>query len=209
MFIFLCVGLTLATTKCGGTTSKPTYDTKTLNITYYYQSTANTCQSACIRMYLDYRYTKKGFIWDPNQAKRVPDESTVYNKIPQPRTMENICWTLNYFLWMGGYNYSYTSLYTYSSENALLRHQKLCVDKDEPVLVLFGKSSPIKNYHNVIMYGYSIKKGSSEISDIDKIYYHDPWEGSGQEVKKTRWDLYTSLKDDKDYNRYSISKSGI
>ncbi len=209
IFVSLCVILSVATTKCGGSSSQPTYDTKTLSVNYYPQETSYTCQSACIRIYLDYRYTKKGFMWDPYQRKRVPDESVVYNQIQEPKTMYNICLALNYFLWMGGYSSSYTALYTYYTENAQLRHQKSCIDNDEPILVLFGKSSPFGKQHNVIMYGYRIKSSSTDISDIDTIYYHDPWFGSAQKNSKSEWANNTSHIYDNDPNMYSISKYGI
>lgn len=174
----------------GGTPPAPTYTTVQLSVTYYVQETTYYCGMACMQMYLDYLFRKKGYMWDSWNNVRVPSQLSIWGQTTGGY-WDNYPTALNFYLPFAGYASSYTKKYTYPQYGyTQLDSQKNFINNNEVCVTGFGQMG-YGSDHAILMYGYEILSGSSSSSDIKTILYHYPWVGADQKATLSQWDSYT------------------
>lgn len=191
--------------KGGGGEPTTTYKNVQIYVTYYPQETTTYCGMASMQMYLDYLFTKKNYLWDTWNRKKVPSQWEIWSQ-SSGGYWANYPSALNYYLSFAGYGPWYTTNYIYAQYGYnQLDNQKRYIDNGEVCITGFGLSG-YGNDHAVLMFGYEILSSSSSSSDIRTIYYHDPWYGANQTATLSIWDQYTLVNNT---YRTSVAKRGI
>jgi hypothetical protein len=174
------------------TPAPPTYTTKTINVYEYWDDDDNptNCDAASIQMALDYNSRQNNnYNWNmvDETSRGIPSQSTIMQYIYSTNiNMSSIQYAYNWFMaYIPGIKTSFSTVYTYYTDDAALNYLIKFINNSQPAIAQFNWDQG--SQHTVVIYGYKILAGSTTGTDIDTVYYWDPYKNFTVSDDQSDW----------------------